>query len=68
MKLAKLLVKFKLTEEATKSIIVNGIDRGEEIEHLDEKMCNSFFQECRKPGADQKGVVVSMMSEACKIQ
>ena len=61
--MAKILVKLKFSEESTKSIVGYGINSGEEIEHLDDDMCKSFPQNFHKPGADQKGVVVSTMAE-----
>ena len=54
LKVAELLVKLRFTEEAAKSIVGNGLCSGEELEHLDDDMCNSFVQNFRKPSADQK--------------
>ena len=62
-KLSELLVKLRFAEEAANSIVVDGLNSGEELEHLDDDMCNIFFQNFRKPGSDQKGVVVSMMDQ-----
>ena len=56
-------MKLKFTEKAAKSIVRNGLNRGEELEHLDEETCNIFFQNFRKPSADQNGVVISTMAE-----
>ena len=61
--MAELLVKLRFTEEAAKSIIVIGLDSGEELDHLDDNMRNSLSQNCRKPGADQNIVVVSTMAQ-----
>ena len=63
LKKAKLLVKLKFTEEASKSIVGNIIDSREELENLDDDMCKSFLQSCRNPGDEQKGVAIYTMSE-----
>ena len=63
MKVAKLLVKLKFKEESTNSIIGNGLDSGEELQHLDDNMCKSFIQNFHKSGAVQDGVVLSTMVE-----
>ena len=63
LKVAKLLVKFRFTEEAWKSIVGSGVNSKEELEKLDDDMCKIFVQNFRKPGSDQKGVVVSMMAQ-----
>ena len=39
---AELLLKLRFTEEAAKSIVGDGLDSGEELEHLDDYMCNIF--------------------------
>ena len=63
MKLAELLVKLKFIEESAKSVVVNGLDSGEELEDLADYMCKIFVQNCRKPSSDQKEVVVSTMTD-----
>ena len=63
LKVAELLVKLKFTEAVTNSIVGNGIDIGEEIEHLDDDMCNIFSPNFHNTGAIQYGVAVSMMAE-----
>ena len=63
LKVDKLLVKFKFTEEAKKYIFEYGLYSGEKLDHLDEDMRKSFVQKSRKPNADQKGMVVSITAE-----
>ena len=63
LKVDKLLVKLRFTEESAKSIVGYGLDSGEELEHLYDNMCKSFVKTVHKPSADQKGVVVSTMAE-----
>ena len=63
LKADKLLVKLRFTEEAAKSTVGDDLYSGEEIEHLDDDMWNSFVQKCRKTRAEQKRVVLYMMAE-----
>ena len=55
LKVAELLVKLKFTEAVTNSIVGNGIDIGEEIEHLDDDMCNIFSQTSTIPVLSNMG-------------
>ena len=59
----EILAKSKFTEEAAKSIVGDGINRGEDLEHLDYDMFKSFVQNFCKPSYIQDGVVVSTMAE-----
>ena len=63
LKVVKLLAKLNFTEEDAKSIVGDGFDSREELENLDDNMCKSFIQNCRKPVADHKVVVTSNMAE-----
>ena len=63
LKVAELLVKLIFKEEAVKSIVGDGLNSGEEFKHLVDDMCKIFFQNSRKSGADQKGVVVSTVAK-----
>ena len=63
LKVAEILVKLRFPEEITKYIVGDGLDSWEKLEHLDVNMCNSLIQKYRQPGADHKGVAVSMMAE-----
>ena len=62
-KVAELLDKLKFTEESAKYIVVDGLDSLEELEHLDNYMCNTFVQNWRKNGSKKKGVGVSTMAD-----
>ena len=52
-KVCELLVKLRLIEESAKSIVGDGLNSGDELEHLDHDMCKSFSQNLLKPDADQ---------------
>ena len=47
--MAELLVKLRFTEEAAKSIVGIGLDSGEELDHLDDNMRNSFSKTAASP-------------------
>ena len=63
LKVAELLVKLWFIEEEGNSIVGDVLDSGEELKHLNDDMCKSFFQNYCKPGADQKGVVIFTMAK-----
>ena len=42
LKVTKILARLKFIEEYKKSIVVDGLNRGDELEHLDDDMCKSL--------------------------
>ena len=54
LKVDKLLVKLRFTEESAKSIVGYGLDSGEELEHLYDNMCKSFVKNSASPVLTRK--------------